>query len=781
MRIHPTAVVDPGARIAGDVEIGPYSVLGQDVVLGPGCVVENHVTITGRTTLGANCHIHSSAVIGGIPQDLKYGGEDTELMIGEGNTIREFVTINIGTAGGGGKTVIGDGNLLMAYVHVAHDCVLGSHTVLANAVTLGGHVRVEDGAKISGLAAVHHFVTIGRLAFVGGCTKVVRDVPPFVMVDGNPARVHGLNIEGLRRAGTGRGEIRRLKEAYRHLFRSGLNRSRAIEDLRARGSDDSPAVAELIRFLLDSERGRRGRGREAERTDLPAGPASEKEDAGSQRAEGPSTSEGESPASEEPVAREPGTTRTEPAGPTSGCSRDGGAVYRHVLCLYPYRVELDRSGWWPPLGLEIVAAALEPFAGAIDVVDLRREAGHTTDFIRPDTDLVCFSVNWEREVDFVRDEIRSVPSRVLTIVGGRHATEVPEDWLCDCPNVDILVRGDGEGIVKEIAQGLPLDRITGISYRQNGEIVHGPVRHVGPVTDHIWPNRRLRRYVYSVAPYGCGTSMTFDSVASSRGCPYDCTFCSFNRRPWGEKRGWSARSPESVVRELEEIDADIVAFVDDNFMHDMDRVAAICDLIVERGLRGTYGAQGRAEVGERPEVVRKMERAGFAALWLGIESARDGTLRSMGKGFDTRKLREYFRVLRESSMILQGFFLLGNIGETEEDMLAIVPFARELGLDNIVLTSLRCDQYSSLAEQIARAPGHYVAPGGAVYSDRYPRQHIRRIRRKIIRDFYTPRQVLRVLRKARRNGLVTPGSVVGLPWLAARIALERWRRKRASR
>ncbi len=159
-------------------------------------------------------------------------------------------------------------------------------------------------------------------------------------------------------------------------------------------------------------------------------------------------------------------------------------MFRHVLCIYPYRVELSRSRrFFPPLGLEMIAAVLEPHAETIDVIDLRCEAGRTADFLRPETDLVCFSVNWEREIDFVRGEIRSVPQSILTIVGGRHATEGPEKWLSECPNVDILVRGEGEEIVQEIAEGRPLDGISGISYRLNGKVVHGPVRHVGPVRD----------------------------------------------------------------------------------------------------------------------------------------------------------------------------------------------------------------------------------------------------------------------------------------------------------
>ncbi len=267
MRIHPAAIVDPRAELADDVEIGAYSVIGPNVVLGPGVVLESHVTVTGHTTMGAGCHVYSFAAIGGAPQDLKFRGEETELIIGAGNTIREFVTINAGTSLGGGKTVIGDNNLLMAYVHVAHDCILGSNIVMANVATLGGHISVEDGARISGLAAVHHFVSIGRLAFVGGCAKVVQDVPCFVMVDGNPARIRGLNLEGLKRSGFTGDEIQALKDAFRLLYRSDLNRAQAIEELRTMGLADVPATEELITFLHESERGRRGRGREQRHAD----------------------------------------------------------------------------------------------------------------------------------------------------------------------------------------------------------------------------------------------------------------------------------------------------------------------------------------------------------------------------------------------------------------------------------------------------------------------------------------------------------------------------------
>ena len=458
-------------------------------------------------------------------------------------------------------------------------------------------------------------------------------------------------------------------------------------------------------------------------------------------------------------------------------------MYRHVLCIYPYRRELGRSsGFYPPLGLEIIAAVLEPHTEAIDVVDLRHETGHATDFLRPETDLVCFSVNWERDLDFVREEIKSVPPGILTVVGGRHVTEDPEKWLADCPNVDILARGDGEETIAEIAEGRPLDEITGISYRQAGQVVHAPVRHPGPVRDDLRPNRRLRRYVYSPTLKGFRSGLTSDCVASSRGCPFNCTFCSFSRNPWGTKRKWSARSPESVVDEIEEIDAKLIVFLDDNFTHDMDRVAEICDLIMARGIRKRFIVAGaRVEIARRPDVLRKMKLAGVVALFLGIESTQDRTLRSMRKGFDTRQLREYFRVLRRTGMHLHGYFIVGNIGESEEEMLQVAPFAHELGLDTITLCLLRNERYSGLEELIAESPGYHIAPDRFVSSDECSSERLRQIRRRIRREFYSLGQVFKMARKSLKCRIARPGMIVRLPWLMARLSLVKLWGKRARR
>lgn len=449
-------------------------------------------------------------------------------------------------------------------------------------------------------------------------------------------------------------------------------------------------------------------------------------------------------------------------------------VFRHVLCVYPYRYELGPRDWiYPPLGIEIIAARLAPYCRSIDVIDLRRESKRTTDFLRPDTDLVCFSVMWDLELESVREEIRSVPRGIRTVVGGQYASREPERWLSDCPNVDILARGGGEDAVRDLAEGLPPERIAGISYRLDGRLVHNPVQRRRALPDDFAPNRTLRRYAYSFDWPGLKTGVTFDTVASSVGCAYNCAFCSFNRDPWGERIPWSARSPESVARELAGIDADIVGFVDLDFTHDMDRAGAIAELILQRGIRKRYVAEARLEAAKRPDVLKKMARAGFSVLLIGIESASDKTLRAMRKGFTTGQARRYGRVLRRSPMILHATFILGYPGESEADMLRIVPFARELGVDTLNLCLLRSQLNPGLPKLIARTPGYHIAPDGNVFSDRYPPEHLSRLRDRMLRSFYTPGQIFRLVRKAVKNRLLVPPMLPILAKWAVRAVARR--------
>ncbi len=254
MPIHPTAVVEPGAKLDPSCEIGPYAVVGPDVVLGPRTVLLAHAVVKGHTTLGAGNRVFSHAVVGEIPQDLKYAGEPTRLEIGDRNTFRECVTINIGTAGGGGVTRIGNGCLFMANSHVGHDCQIGDGAIIANSVALAGHVLLEDHVHISGLAAAHQFTRIGRLAFVSGLTGVAMDVPPYCMVTGGRAELAGLNTVGLQRAGMSEDQLGRVKQAYKILFRSNLALADALAQLEQE-LGGHPEIAHLLGFVRSSQRG----------------------------------------------------------------------------------------------------------------------------------------------------------------------------------------------------------------------------------------------------------------------------------------------------------------------------------------------------------------------------------------------------------------------------------------------------------------------------------------------------------------------------------------------
>jgi UDP-N-acetylglucosamine acyltransferase len=254
MAIHPTAVVEQGAVVDPSCEIGALAYLGPHVVLGPGCVVGPHGVVTGRTTLGARNRVFSHAVVGGVPQDLKYQGEPTRTVIGDDNTFREFVTINAGTVQDRGETTVGNGCLFMANSHVGHDCVIGDRAIIANSVGLSGHVVLEEDIHFGGLAGAHQFVRIGRLAFVGGMSGVVMDVAPYTTVLGTRAEVGGLNTIGMQRAGMSEEQVNRVKQAFKIFFRSGLTATEALAQLEAElGS--YPEVAHLIAFVKASRRG----------------------------------------------------------------------------------------------------------------------------------------------------------------------------------------------------------------------------------------------------------------------------------------------------------------------------------------------------------------------------------------------------------------------------------------------------------------------------------------------------------------------------------------------
>ncbi|MDT8437537.1 MAG: acyl-ACP--UDP-N-acetylglucosamine O-acyltransferase [Wenzhouxiangellaceae bacterium] len=252
--IHPTAVIAEGARLADDVEIGPYAIIGEQVELAAGCRIGSHAVLTGRTTIGAGTRIFQFASIGEEPQDKKYAGEDSALVIGARNTIREYVTINRGTADGGGTTRLGDDNWIMAYSHIAHDCRIGSHCVFANGTTLAGHVSVGDHVIFAGFSGAHQFCIIGDHAFLGMYAGVPQDVPAYVMISGRPPRPRGINTEGLKRRGFSSGAIRNIREAYRLVYRKGLPLDEALAELRER-LPDQPELEPLLSSIAAGTRG----------------------------------------------------------------------------------------------------------------------------------------------------------------------------------------------------------------------------------------------------------------------------------------------------------------------------------------------------------------------------------------------------------------------------------------------------------------------------------------------------------------------------------------------
>ena len=434
--------------------------------------------------------------------------------------------------------------------------------------------------------------------------------------------------------------------------------------------------------------------------------------------------------------------------------------YKNALCIYPYKQELKTVGFLPPIGLEYVASAIENIVESVRIIDVRYEKKPPSSFIDKNTDLVLVSHNWDVEEEFVKGIINSIPRNITIIVGGRYATEHVNELFAEIPRIDGIVRGDGEEVAREIVQkGISPD-IDGLSFRSNGKIVHNKNRELEAVPSDYYPNRKLRRAKYMVTLDEFTSDIQMDLMLGSRGCPYNCKFCDFKFNPLGEKRKWSVRRPESVVAEIRTIEADVIGFADDIFTADMDWVERICDLIIKEGIKKKYVVNARLEVAKRPDVLKKMYEAGFMAFLLGIESAHDKTLESMNKGFTTAKVREYFAVLRQFNFIYHCYFIIGNIGETKDEMLDIVNFSHELGVDTLGLSILRATKYSPLKDMVKGLDDYHVEEGsGKVYSNTISVAELQQIRRNVNASFFTISVILRILRKLIRHRLLTLGRV----------------------
>jgi magnesium-protoporphyrin IX monomethyl ester (oxidative) cyclase len=436
--------------------------------------------------------------------------------------------------------------------------------------------------------------------------------------------------------------------------------------------------------------------------------------------------------------------------------------YKHVLALYPYFGDSTRAikGVFPPTGLEYIAASMKALAGKVTLLDLRYEKAYQdpkalSKFIRNEIDLLCVSIAWESRFEKVCDLVSQLPPEVCTVVGGHKATEEVEYLFGRCPNIDMIVRGEGEEIIQQIVTGVPCKDIRGLSYRENGGVVHNEIHPLPDLTRIPFPDRSLRRHDYCLGKDGVRLSRhTFDTVLATRGCPFKCKFCTFSLNPLGQKRAYTERPVESVIEELKTVTADVVLFSDDNFFTNPKRSEHLCDLMIENRIKKIFVAQTRIDIANHPRVLDKAEKAGFKIFLIGIESPHDRILKQLDKGITQQQVRDAFAVLTHYDIHLHGYFIYGNIGETEEEMLYIPTFAKEIKLDSISFQKLRIEKFSPLQEVVEQTPGYYFNRiGGSVYSDRHGRKELKQIRNRIRSEFYDLPQIFHIIRKARRIGL----------------------------
>ena len=408
---------------------------------------------------------------------------------------------------------------------------------------------------------------------------------------------------------------------------------------------------------------------------------------------------------------------------------------------------------FPPTGLEYVATSAKSLVDKITLLDLRyeRDLSDTEKllaFISSQIDILCVSIGWDRQFDEICHLLNRVPDNIPLIVGGYKATEKVEELFKACPTIDIVARGEGEKTIQEIFRGVALKDILGVSYRENGKIVHNPNRPFPDVDTLVPPDRSLRRNEYVLAVNGIKVAnINFDSVLSARGCPFDCKFCTFSLNPLGQKRNYAARSVDSVVNEIQGLKAGVVLFSDDNFFTNPKRAEEICDLIIERKIRKRFIAQARIEIARYPGLLAKMVKAGFKALLIGIESPHDWILEQLNKGFNQEMIRKSFAVLRKYPIFYNGYFIYGNIGETEKEMLYIPQFAKEIGVDSITCNKLRIEKFSPLRELAQNSPGYHVTERGELYSDTYSHAALKKIGRRMKFSFYTPSRFVKILWK----------------------------------
>jgi len=429
--------------------------------------------------------------------------------------------------------------------------------------------------------------------------------------------------------------------------------------------------------------------------------------------------------------------------------------YKHALFLNPYIEESATSTMmlFPPTGLEYVATSAKGLVDKITLLDLRL-GGELADpekllsFISSQIDIVCVSIGWDRQFEEICQLLNRIPKNIPLVVGGYKATEKVEELFSLCSTIDIIARGEGEETIKDILRFKPFKEILGISYRQGSQIVHNANRPFPCVDSLACPDRSLRTGNYELSLNGIKVAnLTFDSVLGARGCPFNCKFCTFSLNPLGQKRNYAARSAKSVADEIQSLSAKVILFSDDNFFAIPQRAEEICDLLIKRNVKKRFVAQTRLDIAKHPRLLEKAVQAGFKALLIGIESPHDWILTQLDKGFNQETIRKSFAVLTKYPIFYNGYFIYGNIGEKEEEMLYIAQFAKEIGVDVIACNKLRIEKFSPLKELALNTPGYHVTEKGELYSDTYSHAALKKIGKRIKFSFYTPSRYIKILWK----------------------------------
>ncbi len=415
---------------------------------------------------------------------------------------------------------------------------------------------------------------------------------------------------------------------------------------------------------------------------------------------------------------------------------------------------------FPPLGLELVAASVRDIIPKRFLID-RRFDKDWEEQLPPDTDIVALSFLWDMPLPQVFAMVRSIKKRrpgVTVVAGGRFA-EQNRQALVTAPQddrLDIVFSGPDDGRFLSFVERGSAEHVSGVSFVKDETYHETPMPPYGPIPDYPLPDRSLRRARYgAIRRDGLNLGITTDAIQSSRGCPFRCAFCTFNRDSQGRQIAYNARSAQSVADELEQIDASFVTFVDDLAFHRPDRMEELCDVLLERGIKKTFAIETRINMGMRPKTVEKMARAGFRYVTFGIESMHDHVLEFLDKDLTRRTIEKAFAKIRHVPMFFVSNFIIGNVGETREQMLQIPDFARSIGLDSIMIHPLRCRGPEPLTAKVLATPGYYIDPDSKrVYSDELSAKDILQLARQIKRNFWTPQQTVKSLLKF--NRLVKP-------------------------